>query len=161
MGWGRRSLLVGLPLPSSGEDGAPLWGPIALSSGGSSEVIALALMGRSPCYPLLGRGGELKLPSIGPLIPLATGADCARGPPAAGPWATASPVRPPSRQRNGGEPPLSSPLHGSYGVGKEEPPSGAPTPSFGEDGAPLWCPTAHSSGSKAAALALMVPPPPP
>ncbi|KAK9116329.1 hypothetical protein Sjap_015276 [Stephania japonica] len=66
----------------------------------------------------------------------------------------------------GWQPPLSSPLHGLYGVGKKEPPSGALTPPFsGEDGTPLWAPTTHSSGSgggdgEAAALALMMPPPP-
>ncbi|KAK9123560.1 hypothetical protein Sjap_013162 [Stephania japonica] len=74
------------------------------------------------------------------------------------------PVRPSSRWRKGSESPLPSPLHGSYGVGDEEPSSGAPTPPSSDDGAPLWSPTAHSSdgdGSEAVALALMVPPPPP
>ncbi|KAK9145205.1 hypothetical protein Sjap_005108 [Stephania japonica] len=45
MGWGRRSLLVGLPPTPSAEDGAPLWGPTAHSSGGGgSETAALILM---------------------------------------------------------------------------------------------------------------------
>ncbi|KAK9116476.1 hypothetical protein Sjap_015423 [Stephania japonica] len=82
---------------------------------------------------------------MGPSARPASSADCAgglqrlaRGPPPL--------VRPPSRRRKGGEPPLSSPLNGSNGVGKEEPPSGAPTPFSGEDGAPLWGPTTHSGG---------------
>ncbi|KAK9091253.1 hypothetical protein Sjap_024430 [Stephania japonica] len=76
----------------------------------------------SPCSPCWGRGGELKLLSI------PSGADYAWGPPAAGQRATASLVRSPSRRGKGGEPPLPSPLHSSYGVGEEEPPSGAHNP---------------------------------
>ncbi|KAK9154662.1 hypothetical protein Sjap_002142 [Stephania japonica] len=65
----------------------------------------------------------------------------ARGPP--------PPVRLPSRRRKGGKPPLSSPLHDSYGVEKKEPPSGAPTPFSGEDGALLWGPTPTAAAAAA------------
>ncbi|KAK9103704.1 hypothetical protein Sjap_020958 [Stephania japonica] len=98
--------------------------------------------GGSPCSPLLG------LFYWAPPPP-ASGADYAGGPLAASQRATTSLIRPPSRRRNGGEPPLPSPLHGSYGVGEEEPSSGAPTPSSNEDEAPLWGPTAHSSSGGA------------
>ncbi|KAK9144259.1 hypothetical protein Sjap_004162 [Stephania japonica] len=116
-----------------------------------------------PCW---NHGGELKLPSNGPSAPPTTGADCAG---ASGGWPEGH--RPPCpatvKTEEGWRttPFLPSPwfIWGSYGVGKEEPPSGAPTPFSGEDGVPLWGPTAHSSGDggEAIALALMMPPPPP
>ncbi|KAK9138207.1 hypothetical protein Sjap_008801 [Stephania japonica] len=90
-----------------------------------------------PCW---GRRGELKLPSIGPLCPWPPAPTMPVGPPAVGQRATTSLVRPPSRRRKGGKPPLPSPLHGSYGVGEEEPLNGALTPPSGEDGVPLWGP---------------------
>ncbi|KAK9109292.1 hypothetical protein Sjap_017352 [Stephania japonica] len=49
------------------------------------------------------------------------------GPPAVGQRATA-PCPAAVEAEEGWQPPLSSPLHGLYGVGKEEPPSGTPTP---------------------------------
>ncbi|KAK9144999.1 hypothetical protein Sjap_004902 [Stephania japonica] len=118
----------------------------------------------SPCSPCWVVEGSLSSPLLAPppLQPLASIV-----PGASGGWPEGHrpPVRSPSKQRKGGEPPLPSPLHGSYGVGKKEPHSGAPSPFSDEDGAPLWGPTAHSRGgngdSEAATLALMVPPPTP
>ncbi|KAK9103085.1 hypothetical protein Sjap_020339 [Stephania japonica] len=66
------------------------------------------------------------------------------GPPAVGQRATA-PCPAAVEAEEGWQPPLSSPLHSLYGVGKEEPPSGVPTPFSSEDEAPLWAHTAHSS----------------
>ncbi|KAK9154519.1 hypothetical protein Sjap_001999 [Stephania japonica] len=64
---------------------------------------------------------------MGPSAPPASGVDYAGGPPAVGQRATA-PCPAAVEAEEGWQPPLSSPLHGLYGVGKEEPPSGAPTP---------------------------------
>ncbi|KAK9090785.1 hypothetical protein Sjap_023962 [Stephania japonica] len=93
---------------------------------------------------------------MGPSASPASGVDYAGGPPAVGQRATA-PCPAAVEAEEGWQPPLSSPFHGLYGVGKEEPPSGAPTPFSGEDGAPLWAPTASNSGSGGAAT---VRPPP-
>ncbi|KAK9108883.1 hypothetical protein Sjap_016943 [Stephania japonica] len=114
--------------------------------------------GEARAPPYWSRGGD------GPLRPSGLWRGLRRGASGGWPEGHRPPVRPPSRRRKGGELPLSSPLHGLYGVGKEEPPSRAPTPFSGEDGAPLWGPTTHSSGGggcEPTALALMMPPPPP
>ncbi|KAK9153840.1 hypothetical protein Sjap_001320 [Stephania japonica] len=110
-----------------------------------------------PVLPLVGTvEGSLSSPH-GPLRPPPSRA-VRSGPPAAGQRATAPcPAAVEAEEGWRTTPFLPFPwfIWGSYGVGKEEPSSGAPTPFSSEDGAPLWGPP-----PTAAAAAAAVRPPP-